>query len=124
MRKEKIWPEVFVDVDFLKREDIIEQVAIRPDSDVYDVIFEHPVFGRTLETFELDEEGEVLMLKFIYPMEIQDDPEVIDITKDYYNNYLLDGEETYIEYFEKSIGYFLLSRNIKEVQNPFGSLIR
>jgi hypothetical protein len=39
--------------------------------------------------------------------------------KDYYNNFLLDGQETYLEYFNEEIGYFILSRNVKETESPF-----
>ena len=50
-------------------------------------------------------------------MEMQEDQEQIDIAKDYYNNFLLDGEETYLEYYNPEVGYFLLSRNVKEVRD-------
>jgi hypothetical protein len=38
-------------------------------------------------------------------------PEEMEIVKDYYNNFLLEGEQTYIDYFNPELGYFLLSRN-------------
>jgi hypothetical protein len=55
---------------------------------------------------------------------MQDEQEEIEIVKDYYNNFLLDGHETYLEYFNQEIGYFLLSRNVKEVENPFGTGVK
>jgi hypothetical protein len=85
MRKERQWPEVFVEMEFLKRTDIINKVL---------------------------------------SVDMQDTQEEIDIVKDYYNNFLLDGHETYLEYLNEEIGYFLLSRNVKEVKNPFGSMVK
>jgi hypothetical protein len=117
MKKERHWPEVFVEIDFLKRKDIINKV-LRVDEETYNVNFEHPVLGQVVEVYHLVEEN-LLCLKSVYPIEMQDDLEQIDIVKDYYNNYLLDGQETYLEYFNDEIGYFILSRNVKETDNPF-----
>lgn len=112
MRKERHWPEVYVDIGFLKRREIVNKV-LRVDEDTYNVNFEHPVLGQVVEIYEITDD-ETLCLKSVYPVEMQDDQEQIDIAKDYYNNFLLDGHETYLEYFNEEIGYFLLSRNVKE----------
>jgi len=117
MKKEREWPEVFIDMAFLKRKDIINKI-LKVDEDTYNVNFEHPVLGQVIEAYTVKGPG-LLCLKSIYPVDMQDSAEEIDIAKDYYNNFLLDGEETYLEYFNKSIGYFLLSRNVKEVSNAF-----
>ena len=122
MKKERQWPEVFVEIEFLKRTDIINKV-LRVDSTTYNVNFEHPVLGQIVEIYEIYEK-DTLCLKSVYPVEMQDEFEGIDIVKDYYNNFLLDGHETYLEYFNQEIGYFLLSRNVKEVQSPFGSKVK
>lgn len=113
MKKERQWPEVYVDMDFLKRRDIINKI-LRVDEETYNVNFEHPVLGQVVEIYEIVD-GDTLCLKSVYPVEMQEDPEEIDVAKDYYNNFLLDGEETYLEYFNPEIGYFLLSRNVKEI---------
>lgn len=122
MKKERQWPEVFVEIEFLKRTDVINKV-LRVDSTTYNVNFEHPVLGQIVEIFEIYDR-DTLCLKSIYPVEMQDTQEEIDIVKDYYNNFLLDGHETYLEYLNEEIGYFLLSRNVKEVENPFGSGVK
>lgn len=112
MKKEKQWPEVYVETDFLKRRDIINKV-LRVDSSTYNVNFEHQVLGQVIEIYDIYSK-DLLCLKSVYPVEMQD-PDELEIVKDYYNNYLLDGQETYLEYFNKEIGYFLLSRNVKEL---------
>jgi hypothetical protein len=122
MRKERQWPEVFVEMEFLKRTDIINKV-LRVDSTTYNVNFEHPVLGQIVEIYEVYDR-DTLCLKSVYPVDMQDTQEEIDIVKDYYNNFLLDGHETYLEYLNEEIGYFLLSRNVKEVKNPFGSMVK
>ena len=122
MKKERQWPEVFVEIEFLKRTDIINKV-LRVDSTTYNVNFEHPVLGQVVEIYEIYDK-DTLCLKSVYPVDMQDEQEEIDIAKDYYNNFLLDGHETYLEYFNEEIGYFLLSRNVKEVENPFGSVVK
>jgi hypothetical protein len=122
MKKERQWPEVFVEIEFLKRNDIINKI-LRVDSTTYNVNFEHPVLGQIVEIYEIYDK-DTLCLKSVYPVEMQDEQEEIDIVKDYYNNFLLDGHETYLEYFNQEIGYFLLSRNVKEVENPFGSVVK
>ena len=122
MKKERQWPEVFVEIEFLKRTDIINKI-LRVDSTTYNVNFEHPVLGQVVEIYEIYDK-DTLCLKSVYPVDMQDEQEEIDIAKDYYNNFLLDGHETYLEYFNEEIGYFLLSRNVKEVENPFGSVVK
>jgi len=104
-----------VDVDFLKRDDIVNKV-LRVDRDTYNVNFEHPVLGQVIEVYSIVS-GDTLCLKSVYPVEMQDDHEQIDIAKDYYNNYLLDGQETYLEYYNPEVGYFLLSRNVKSLDS-------
>lgn len=122
MKKERQWPEVFVEIGFLKRTDIINKV-LRVDPTTYNVNFEHPVLGQIVEIYEIYDKN-LLCLKSIYPMEMQDTEEELDIVKDYYNNFLLDGQQTYLEYYNSQIGYFLLSRNVKEVKSPFGSSVK
>lgn len=122
MRKERQWPEIFVEREFLDRTDIINKV-LRVDHTTYNVNFEHPVLGQVVEIYSIYND-ELLCLKSIYPVDMQEDAEELDIVKDYYNNFLLDGHETYLEYFNPEVGYFLLSRNIKEVENPFGSVVK
>lgn len=123
MKKERTWPEIFVESEFLQRKDIINKI-LRVDSATYNVNFEHPVLGQIVEIYEISDDRSLLCLKSVYPIEMQDTQEEIDIVKDYYNNFLLDGHETYLEYLNPEIGYFLLSRNVKEVQNPFGSVVK
>jgi hypothetical protein len=110
MKKQRRYPEIFVEMDFLtSRPDIVYSVIQLNDS-TYRVIFEHPVFGETVEIFEMDRGDNTLCLKSSFPSEMQTEEEM-GVVKDYYNNFLLEGEQTYIEYFSKDVGYFLLSRN-------------
>lgn len=118
MKKERLWPEVHVDIKFLKREDIINKI-LRVDEVTFNVNFEHPVLGEVVEVYQLVNR-DLLCLKSVYPIDMQDSSEdEWDIVKDYYNNFLLDGEETYLEYFNEEIGYFLLSRNVRELDKFF-----
>jgi hypothetical protein len=117
MKKARHWPEIFVDMAFLNRTDIINKI-LRVDRDTYNVNFDHPVLGEVVEVYHI-EDGETLSLKSVYPVDMQDSQEEIEVAKDYYA-YLLDGEETYLEYFNPNVGYFLLSRNVKELEKPFG----
>jgi hypothetical protein len=118
MKKERLWPEVHVDIKFLKREDIINKI-LRVDEVTFNVNFEHPVLGEVVEVYQLVNR-DLLCLKSVYPVDMQDSSEdEWDIVKDYYNNFLLDGEETYLEYFNEEIGYFLLSRNVRELDKFF-----
>jgi hypothetical protein len=110
MKPQKRFPEIFVASDWLTSRDDIIQKVVKIDDDTYRVIMEHPVFGPCMEIFEQDGDGD-LCLKSIFTPEMQS-PQEFEIVKDYYNNYILEGEDTYIEYFNPSVGYFLLSRNI------------
>jgi hypothetical protein len=111
MKPPKRYREIFVEREFLTaRTEVIYQVT-KVNSDTYRVILEHPVFGKTLEIFELDRDGD-LCLKSVFPTEMQDSIEEIQSVKSYYNDYLLDGSESYLEYHNPEVGYFLLSRNI------------
>jgi hypothetical protein len=39
----------------------------------------------------------------------------MEVVKDYYNNFILEGHETYLEYFNESIGgWYVLSRNVED----------
>ena len=110
LKKQKRYPEIFVELDFLtSRDDVVKEV-IQLTKDTFKVTIDHPVFGKTVEVFEVDFRDLTLCLKSIFPTEMQTEDEM-EIVKDYYNNYLLEGEETYIDYFAKEVGYFLLSRN-------------
>lgn len=113
MKNAKRWPEIYVDVKFLQREDIINKV-VRVDKTTYNINFEHPVLGQTVEVYDLIYEHKLLCVRSVYPIELQN-ADGIETCKDYYNNFLLDGEETYLEYYNEEVGYFLLSRNITEV---------
>lgn len=111
MKPPKRYPEIFVEKEFLSvRGDIIYQVT-KISTGTYRVILEHPVFGRTMEIFEEDGDGD-LCLKSIFPMEMQDELEEIEAVKSYVNDFLLEGASTYLEYHNPEVGYFLLSRNI------------
>lgn len=112
MRKPRRFPEVFIDMDFLeKRTDIIEEVA-HIDRESIRVKMNHPVFGEgTTEIYDIDENDNTLALKSIYSPEMQSEEE-LDIMSDYYNNFLLEGDETYILYHHPEVGYYLLSRNV------------
>jgi hypothetical protein len=112
MDKMKRYREVFVEADFLTaRDDIIREV-VKVTEDTYKVRMDHPVFGDTIEVFELDESDDTLCLRSVFPIEMQDSAEEFAMVSDYYNNFLLEGENTYIDYYNKEVGYFLLSRNV------------
>jgi hypothetical protein len=118
MKKGKIWPEVHVDIAFLERDDIINKI-VRVDRDTFNVNFEHPVLGQVIEVYAIIG-SDLLCLKSVYPVDMQDGSEQeLEIVKDYYNNFLLDGQETYLEYYNAQIGYFLLSRNVKATPDVF-----
>lgn len=111
VKKQKRYPEIFVERDFLTTRDDIIYGVIKIDEKNYKVVLEHPAFGKTVEIFELDSNDDTLCLRSIFPSEMQSEEE-LEMVKDYYNNFILEGENTYIEYFNKDVGYFLLSRNI------------
>ena len=52
MKKERHWPEVYVDIDFLQRTDLINKI-LRVDIDTYNVNFEHPVLGQVIEVYHI-----------------------------------------------------------------------
>ncbi len=112
MKKQKRYPEIYVEADWLTTRDDLIYKVIKIDETTYKVILEHPVLGKTVELYELDPNDNTLCLKSVFPVEMQDGEEEMEIVKDYYNNFLLEGQETYIEYYNKDVGYFLLSRNI------------
>lgn len=112
MDRIKRYKEVFVEADFLTtRDDIIREV-VKVSDDTYKVRMNHPVFGDTVEIFEIDESDNTLCLRSVFPIEMQDSAEEFAMVSDYYNNFLLEGENTYIDYYNKEVGYFLLSRNV------------
>jgi len=111
MQRLKRYPEIYVEGKYLlDRADIIKEV-IQIDLTTFKVRINHPVFGDTIEIMELDMGDKTLCLRSIYPAEMQSEEEM-EIVKDYYNNFILDGQQTYLEYFNKELGYFLLSRNV------------
>lgn len=111
MKPPKRYPEVYVEMDFLDRSDIIEERA-RVDSESIRVKMNHPVFGEgTVEIYDIDFNDNTLCLKSIYSPGMQTEEE-LDVMSDYVNNYLLEGEQTYLPYYHPEIGYYLLSRNV------------
>lgn len=111
MKPQKRYPEVYVEMDFLERSDIITEKA-RVDEESIRVKMNHPVFGEdTSEIYDIDFGDNTLCLKSIYSPQMQTEEEM-DIMSDYYNNFLLEGEETYIPYYHPEVGYYLLSRNV------------
>lgn len=110
MKKQKKFQEIFVEFDFLEtRLDIIKEVN-RVGPTTYKVTMEHPVFGNTVEVFERDSEDNTLCLKSVFASEMQTEEEM-EVVKDYYNNFILGGEETYLDYYFRGLGYLLVSRN-------------
>lgn len=110
MKQIKRYPEIFVEADYLTTRDDLIRGVIKVRSDTYKVVMDHPVFGMTIEIMELDPGDNTLCLRSIFPTEMQSEDEM-EVVKDYYR-YVLDGEETYIDYYNPEIGYFLLSRNV------------
>jgi hypothetical protein len=108
MKKSKIYPEVHVTADFLEREDISDNVR-QVSQDIINVTFNHEVLGEVTEIFTFLPGGD-LRLHAVYPNEFQAEDE-FETVKDYYNNYLLSGTQTYLDYFHPEIGYYLQSRN-------------
>lgn len=110
----KKWPEVLVNVDFLdKRRDIISSI-LRPQVNTFSVSIDHPVLGEVVEVYQYIPEHRLLCLKSIYPKDMQEEDE-LEAAKDYYNKHILNDSDTYIEYFNKEVGYFLLSKNVTQV---------
>lgn len=105
----KVYPEIFVTSDFLNRPGMNQKITqIGPQ--ILNVTYEHGVLGTITEIFTILPSGN-LRLHAVFPNEFQS-AEQFEIVKDYYNNFLLKGEQTYIDYFHEEIGYFLQSRNI------------
>lgn len=103
-----------MNVDFLeKRRDIILNI-IRPQFNTFSVTIDHPVLGEVVEVYHFIPQHNLLCLKSIYPKDMQEEDE-LEAAKDYYNKHILDDTETYIEYFNKEVGYFLLSKNVTQV---------
>jgi hypothetical protein len=111
MKPPKRYPDIFVTMDFLTTRDDIVRGVVKIDEDTYKVVMEHPVFGTTIEIFEHDPSDDTLCLRSVFPTEMQSEEDV-EIVKDYLNNFILEGEETFIEYYNPQAGYFLLSRNV------------
>ena len=111
MKPPKRYPDIYVSRDFLTVRDDIVRGVVQIDSDTYKVIMEHPVFGTTIEVFEHDLSDDTLCLRSVFPTEMQSEEE-IESVKDYLNNFILGGEQTFIEYYNPQAGYFLLSRNV------------
>ena len=117
MKDGRKWPEIFVDINFIHRSDIINKL-LRVDQEIFNINYDHPVLGQVVEVFKIVD-NKTMVLKSVYPVEYQEGIDQIDIVKDYYNNFILDGHETYLEYYNEEVGYFLLSRNVKETQGVF-----
>jgi hypothetical protein len=115
MKKPTIYPEIYVEGKFLHRSDIVTKV-IRTDSNVFHVTFDHPVLGVVTEIFEMLFKKNLMCLKCAFPHEMQTEEE-IEIVKDYYNNFILEGHETYLEYFNEQVGgWYVLSRNVEDTE--------
>ena len=113
MKKPTRWPEIYVGSSFLQRKDIVQKV-IRTDEDTCHVTYEHPVLGTVTEIFAILFKQNLICLKCSFPHDMQDS-ENIEIAKDYYNSYILEGHDTYLEYFNESLGgWYLLSRNVED----------
>ena len=112
MKKPTVWPEIYVNLKFLQRKDIVQKV-IRTDEDTCRVTYDHPVFGTVTEIFQILLEQDLICLKCCFPHEMQDQSEM-ETVKDYYNNFVLEGNETYLEYNNKELGWYILSRNIED----------
>lgn len=102
-------PEIHVHDSFLDRKDLIKKV-IYLDNNLVDVHLEHPVLGDVVEIFEHNKKKNLLTLKSVVLHEMADYEEV-EIAQDYYNNFCLDGHETYLFYTHPEVGFYLNSRN-------------
>jgi hypothetical protein len=117
MKKPTIYPEIYVEGKFLHRSDIVKKV-IRTDKNVFHVTFDHPVLGSVTEIFEMLFKKNIICLKCCFPHEMQTEEE-IEIVKDYYNNFILEGHETYLEYYNEQVGgWYVLSRNAEDPEKP------
>jgi len=115
MKEPKIWPEIYVEGDFLKRKDL--RKVYQTTEDTYNVTFDHPVLGLVTEIYQYIISENLLCLKSCFPHDMQSIEEMSVVT-DYYNNHLLEGSNTYLEYSNKNIGWYILSRNVEEIEKP------
>ena len=109
MKKASFSPEIHVHPDCFEDNPSVEKI-IQMDYGFVHVYLDHPVLGETLEIFQLAADQTHLSLKAIFPTEMQD-PEDIELCKDYYNNYILEGSPTYLDYWSEETGWYLLSKN-------------
>lgn len=109
MRKVAISPEIHINPAVLDNNPAVEKI-INMDEGFVHVYLDHPVLGSTLEIFRESGDGEHLTLVAIFPQDMQD-PDEIEIVKDYYNNYILEGSMTYLDYFNEDTGWYLLTKN-------------
>lgn len=109
MRNPSRAPEIHIDISVLEGNPHVKKVVYLDDGYVH-VYYDHPVLGDTLEIYA-NEQGDFLSLKAIYPNDMQDGEEEIGICKDYYNNYVLGGHDTYIDYYRPDTGWYLLTTN-------------
>lgn len=105
----KHYPEILVTTDFADREEI-EDIEEEDDVPLLHITYSHPIFGLITETFLYTDEVDYFILKSSTPHDCQDFDSIQEIKK-YYNDYLLGGNETYLEYFNPEIGWYLLTRN-------------
>lgn len=101
-------PEIHIKLATLEDNPYVEKVVTLDDG-YYHVYYDHPVLGETLEIYR-NEVDDFLSLKAIYPSDMQE-PEEIEVCKDYYNNYILGGHDTYIDYYRQDTGWYLLTTN-------------
>jgi hypothetical protein len=112
MRKATLSPEIHVHPDALASNPSVEKI-INMDEGFIHVYLDHPVLGSTLEIFRVATDKKHLSLKAVFPQDMQD-PDEIEICKDYYNNYILEGSQTYLDYWSESTGWYLLTKNSEE----------
>ena len=110
MPKYTKYPEVHTKNNLLENKNV---KVIHLDNEYVSVKFAHPNLGEVTEVFKkMNNKAQDLALKCIYPGDLQDEDDVY-IAKDYYNLHLLDGWETYLEYYNPEDGWYLLSRNFE-----------
>lgn len=109
MQKSNFSPEIHVHPNCFEDNPVVEKI-IQMDHGYIHIYLNHPVLGDTLEIFRLAPDKEHLSLKAIFPTEMQE-AEQIELCKDYYNNYILKGSSTYLDYWNEDTGWYLLSKN-------------
>ncbi len=102
----KKYPEVIINNSILENPNI---KVINLGDDYLELNFLHPNLGQVVELFKKVNSNHY-SLKMVYPEDLQEDDE-IEIAKEYYNLHLLEGWETYLEYFTPNEGWYLMSRN-------------